>query len=423
MVRLARKVINYRRDQLEPTVIADLADEIEKMGELLADKSTSVDLIEQRVHRMDRKLKPHGGQIYPVTFWSENVEMLIVAAILAIGIRSFFIQPFKIPTNSMYPTYYGMTAEVYTADERPPPAPLRVLRFVTLGAVHYSAEAVNDGELLIPFFSGERAPGVVRFQMVPGRKFLVWPTTFRQYTFYVDRTAVTLQVPADFNLDDVILDTWFPDASSMSEVRERLDRSGRISPGPGTVLGRTGIQVASGEAIVDFDILTGDMLFVDRFSYNFVRPKIGDPFVFRTRDIAGLNNADGNPSDQYYIKRLVGEGGDTLEVEPPVLLRNGEPITGSPVFNLNHTLDGLYNGYVDMGRMANGAVETVPFGYFYAMGDNSPNSYDSRGWGIELENAGRLNADEPNNFVPAKDVVGRALFIFYPFTSRWGPAK
>lgn len=423
MVRLARKVINYRRDQLDPTVVAELTDEIAEMNALLGDKSTPVERIEQRINRMDRKIKPHGGQIYPVTFWSENVEMLIVAAILAIGIRSFFIQPFKIPTNSMYPTYYGMTAEVYTVDERPPSAPLRALRFLTLGAVHYSVDAEASGELLIPFFSGERAPGVVRFQMVPGRKFLVWPTTFRQYTFYVDRTAVSIQVPADFNLDDVILDTWFPDEPSMSTVRERLDRTGRIAPGPGTVLGRTGLQVERGQAIVDFDILTGDMLFVDRFSYNFVRPKIGDPFVFRTGAIPGLNNPDGTPSDQYYIKRLVGKGGDILSIDPPVLYRNNEPITGSPVFNLNHTLDGLYSGYIDMGRMASGGIEVVPDGYYYAIGDNSPNSYDSRGWGIELERAEILNPDDPNNFVPAKEVVGRALFIFYPFTSRWGPAK
>ncbi|MDB6115544.1 MAG: lepB, partial [Lacunisphaera sp.] len=42
-----------------------------------------------------------------------------------------------------------------------------------------------------------------------------------------------------------------------------------------------------------------------------------------------------------------------------------------------------------------------------AMGDNSLESADSRFWG----------------FVPEKDVVGRPLFIYYPLTKRWGPAK
>ena len=49
----------------------------------------------------------------------------------------------------------------------------------------------------------------------------------------------------------------------------------------------------------------------------------------------------------------------------------------------------------------------VPESSYLALGDNSMNSFDGRFWG----------------FVPAKDVVGRPLFIYYPFTRRWGPAK
>jgi len=41
------------------------------------------------------------------------------------------------------------------------------------------------------------------------------------------------------------------------------------------------------------------------------------------------------------------------------------------------------------------------------MGDNSGNSSDGRVWG----------------FVPEKDVIGRPLFIYYPFTRRWGVAR
>ncbi|HEY9154833.1 MAG TPA: S26 family signal peptidase [Opitutaceae bacterium] len=43
---------------------------------------------------------------------------------------------------------------------------------------------------------------------------------------------------------------------------------------------------------------------------------------------------------------------------------------------------------------------------YYAMGDNSYNSDDSRYWGP----------------VPRANVVGRPLFIYFPFTKRWGPA-
>jgi len=50
---------------------------------------------------------------------------------------------------------------------------------------------------------------------------------------------------------------------------------------------------------------------------------------------------------------------------------------------------------------------TVPPRKFVALGDNSGNSLDSRYWG----------------FVPEKAVIGKAFFIYYPFTRRWGVAE
>jgi len=57
--------------------------------------------------------------------------------------------------------------------------------------------------------------------------------------------------------------------------------------------------------------------------------------------------------------------------------------------------------------LAVGKTMTVPPHSFLALGDNSANSLDGRFWG----------------FVPEKDVIGRPLFIYYPFTLRWGPAR
>jgi signal peptidase I len=59
------------------------------------------------------------------------------------------------------------------------------------------------------------------------------------------------------------------------------------------------------------------------------------------------------------------------------------------------------------GMLPRGVSVTVPAHSFFALGDNSPRSLDSRYWG----------------FVPEKDVVGRPLFIYFPLTSRWGLAK
>src|SRR5580692_4905087 len=47
---------------------------------------------------------------YPNAAWRENVEVLLVALAVAMGIRTFFLQPFKIPTGSMQPTLFGVTS-------------------------------------------------------------------------------------------------------------------------------------------------------------------------------------------------------------------------------------------------------------------------------------------------------------------------
>jgi signal peptidase I len=146
-------------------------------------------------------------------------------------------------------------------------------------------------------------------------------------------------------------------------------------------------------------------LFVDRMSYHFVRPSVGDGFVFNTKNIAV--DPDKPHMEQYYIKRLVGLPGDTLEIKNFTLYRNGRPIEGAAAFAKNARRDGDYVGYRNLRGLAVGQTMTVPPDGFLALGDNSANSADGRYWG----------------FVPAKDAVGRPLFIYFPFTRRWGPAR
>ena len=159
------------------------------------------------------------------------------------------------------------------------------------------------------------------------------------------------------------------------------------------------------QPLLAFEILTGDALFVDRISYHFSRPEAGDPFVFRTRNIEGVTQLNrGQPDDKYYIKRLAGKGGNELEVRYPVLYLDGQPAEGCTAFTRNAAQDGEYEGYTPIHRLQSGYKETVPPGHFYALGDNSDESSDSRIWG----------------FVPEKEVIGKAVFIYYPFSHRWG---
>ncbi|MBO6103310.1 MAG: signal peptidase I, partial [Opitutales bacterium] len=164
----------------------------------------------------------------------------------------------------------------------------------------------------------------------------------------------------------------------------------------------------AGESVLSFDILGGDMLFVDRFTYNFRKPKAGEPFVFRTSMCEGITQQNGGiPDDKYYIKRIAGVGGDELKVENFALYRNGSPAAGAEAFKMNAGREGEYCGYRNEGAFSGGKSVKVPAHSYYALGDNSANSLDSRYWGR----------------VPEKAVVGRPLVVFYPFTQRWGSAK
>lgn len=384
-LRLARKVEDYRKDILAPGDLADLRKARENLETLHREKSTPVEDLKRGWAELESPLKRCGGSFYPRTFWAENVEMLLVAAIIVIGIRSFFIQPFKIPTNSMYPTYNGMTAEIFQEPESAPGRIGQAVRFLTFGAKRHELVAPVGGDLA--FSPSPRA--------VPGRRFGVFPTTLARYTFYVDQRPVYLDVPMDFDMSPIF-----------SDFLDNGREPGMLADG--TRVWRNGRRVERGETFLSFDILTGDQLFVDRMSYHFVRPKMGDPFVFRTDNI---ENMAADHRGKYYIKRVAGTPGDRIEIDPPVLLRNGEPASGAPAFDLNARQVDRYSGYVriqDSRAIASGERPIdIPEGYYFALGDNSPNSLDSRMWG----------------FVPEREIVGRAIFIYYPFTSRWGVSR
>jgi len=103
-------------------------------------------------------------------------------------------------------------------------------------------------------------------------------------------------------------------------MAERAEKSARGSDGVGLITLERRAEL--GNPLISFDILTGDQLFVDRLTYHFVPPQVGQGFVFRTGNITGIGQ------DQYYIKRLIGTPRDTIEIRQPAVFRNGKPITG-----------------------------------------------------------------------------------------------
>ncbi len=396
-LELASKVVHYRRDVLLPNELAELQQSMGQVRTLLAEKADASRL-KLGIESLEGVLRKHGGAIYPKSTFVEYVEFFLVAAIVILGIRAYFVQPFKIPTNSMWPSYYGMTGQVYhSKDEEPGPAG-QAFRFVTQLAIPKRIDAPVDGEVQILVAPHNPDKSTAIWRSVPGRKWGVIPTQLREFQLAVGQTHVPVRVPADFDLDRVLLQAFFNGADNYPVQTSDFGRP---------VWVRTRHRVKQGERLLSFDILTGDQLFVDRMSYHFVQPKVGQGFVFRTGNLPRLHELIAGPDDQYYIKRLVGTPGDVLEIDRPVLLRNGAPITGSAAFEKNEKLEDHYPGYRNEGEMEPGTKITVPDNAYYAMGDNSASSLDSRWWGA----------------VPAKDVVGRPLFIYYPFSRRWGPAR
>jgi len=413
-LELAEKVHAYRRDVIPPAELAKLVQQINALKEGIKQRWEAAKL-KLQIEQAEAVLRQTGGAIYPRGTIGENVEFFVVAAIVILGIRTYFAQPFKFPTNSMWPTYYGMTGENHLSAEEAPGTVEKWLRLAAFGAQRKSAEAPRAGEVSAAFFSN----GQMAYTVQPDRTWLVIPTEVKEYTFFVDGVPATVRVPLDFgDFDRMVIETYFGDQAAFAAHWKRQVQAGKVEesmvklnattggfvPVRRMPLGRT---VKAGDSLLRFDLLTGDQLFVDRMSYHFVRPSPGQGFVFRTGNIAGIGQ------DQYYIKRLIGTPGDTLEIREPGIFRNGKPITGSDAFDANAKRTDLYRGYfngnpsVGANYLKAGETLTVPPDGFFAMGDNSGNSQDGRYWG----------------FVPLKDTIGRPLVIYYPFTKRWGPAR
>ncbi|MDP4883190.1 MAG: S26 family signal peptidase, partial [Opitutales bacterium] len=115
LLQSAHKIYHYRRDLIPEGRLDELEKAVGEVDTFMRKKPCNDVDLEAAMGRLDGLLGKVGGKMYPKTFWNDNIEVLLVAAILVIGVRTFFFQPFIIPTNSMYPTYSGMNSVVYEA--------------------------------------------------------------------------------------------------------------------------------------------------------------------------------------------------------------------------------------------------------------------------------------------------------------------
>jgi signal peptidase I len=162
-------------------------------------------------------------------------------------------------------------------------------------------------------------------------------------------------------------------------------------------------KIPSGSMKPTFQI--GDHILVSKFIYGIKIPvirktliPINDP---KRGDIVVFIYPEDRSKD--FIKRVIGVGGDTIEIRNKKIFLNGLPYSDSSAVYLD---DFIIPGSVQ--PRDNFGPITVRPGTIFVMGDNRDQSYDSRFWGS----------------VDLKDVMGKAFLIYWSWdrenrTVRW----
>ncbi|MDR5809589.1 signal peptidase I [Caballeronia sp. LZ019] len=181
-------------------------------------------------------------------------------------------------------------------------------------------------------------------------------------------------------------------------------------------------------------LLVGDFILVNKYEYGLRLPitntKLTEGKPLTRGDVVVFRYPKDESVD--YIKRVIGLPGDTVAYENKHLTINGKPVpeAAQPDYfdderigyakQFVEDLDGRKNAILNNPQVppfvvgaddfpyrdncvynAQGVTCKVPPGHYFMMGDNRDNSADSRYWG----------------FVPDKNIVGRAFFIWMNFSN------
>lgn len=377
-----RKFIHFKRDLLSDDSLVTLEQLIVdlKSARRERDDEKALELMAD-AEKLSEKLTPASEK--RSGFLPENIEMLFVVIAVMIGIRAYIVQPFKIPTNSMYPTLNGMLAHGIDQSEPFPNIVSRTWERVWNGRNYIEIVAPFDGVMTVTDKSSLPLVSLANVRFFN-------PQTQQEENMTVNSTAGAILSANGFGLGERLV--LLP---------------GQTSP--------NSVEVKKGEVVVHGYSQAGDQLLVDKMSYHFRKPKRGEVFVFTTKRIPelvkDLRRVDPNIDMQHYIKRLVAVPGDRFEItDDNALMIDGKPAEEAGIRAVN-SAEGDYNGYINWRPTRSGGRSRLPFSKgevpsrkFVAMGDNSRNSKDSRFWG----------------YVPEVNLVGPAFAVYFPFGNHFG---
>jgi signal peptidase I len=383
LVKGALKFVHYKRDLLKPERVDEIMSRrLDLLAAIQSHDRAKADEASKQLRATCENTLPHDK---PLTWLEENVEVMFVAIVIALGLRAYYLQPFRIPTGSMMPTLNGIIGKKKPETSWPNIA-TRIQQKILRGRSY--VKIVNDRDRQIQFTQRGDAV-VVDYQAM---HFFS-----RSQLQFLDSKPLTLPAPS----------------TQMREIG--------LTEAIASARANDGI-LKKGTVICEGYIDSGDLVLVDKVSYHFRKPKRGEVFVFETIGIRGIHEAAGDQAaGSHYIKRLCGVPGDVLSIQAPNLLNHGkivqEPgiqrvIQAQGEYAMNPRGYGLADprypkAYIsrpgDTLELADPARPGLR--EYAALGDNTGNSLDSRYWGTVKE----------------FNLVGPALFSLWPFTTgHWG---
>lgn len=316
----------------------------------------------------------------------EYVDIFAVALTVAFGLRALYMQPFKIPTSSMQPTLFGIH---YIADQKLPDGSKPLLNMPSF--CQYCLYSTQPAKAEIKRTGKLEVGSIVEYNknvMFTWSRFNIGGSNYNLPGKFYNHVMRYCQMDKKFDTESMI-------------------QAGILEPSRKDYL-KYMKPFQKGEKLCNGWLSLGDHLFVDRFTFQFREPCRGDITVFNTEGLSCRSTG------YFFIKRLIGLPGDTLKIVDNMVYVKAKgaasfkPITefNIPAINRIYSGKGGYHGHLAERSLADGLQVKVAENHYFMMGDNSSRSSDSRYWGQ----------------VPRKNIVGRAFFVFWPFSRRWGLA-
>jgi len=388
LVKGAHKFLQYKRDLLDEGRIGEIRSRRQDLIDAIkAGDQKAVDEASKQLRATCENSLPRER---PLNWLEENVEVMFVAIVIALGLRAYYLQPFRIPTGSMQPTLNGITSTPMARSEWPS-LPTRLVEKLLRGRSY--VHVVNDRDRRLALRPVRQQAGKCRADIRDTQKYFFFS---RSLMYFEDSKPIYLPAPQN--------------PCSKIGLNAAIDKAAS----------RGGLLL-KGDVLCEGYLDTGDLVLVNKFAYHFRKPKRGEVFVFDTQGIRGIEDRSGEQArGSHYIKRLCGVPGDELQIDKPHLKVNGriaqeegiERVADNLGYRLASPEDPDADGHQFYQYLAKPEDKlelkdkTRPgMREYAALGDNTVNSLDSRYWGKVKE----------------FNLVGPALFSLWPITTgHWG---